>query len=101
MLSEAGIVGPPNGSKPREVMISEEQYEAGKLRLVPFPLHDRAKSVAPSSYLGEDENEEIEEEEDEVLDFSRDENSSEELEDDDSSSDEEEQEDVEEEQERC
>jgi S-DNA-T family DNA segregation ATPase FtsK/SpoIIIE len=99
MLEEAGIVGPPNGSKPREVMISEEQYEAGKASLSSFPLHDRAKSVAPSSYLGEDENEEDEEEEDEVLDFSRDENSSEELEDDDSSSDEEEQEDVEEEQE--
>jgi len=70
MLEEAGIVGPSNGSKPREVMISEEQYEAGRVSLSSFPIHDRSQSVAPSSYFGEDEEES--DDEDEVIDFSRD-----------------------------
>ncbi|MFA6194874.1 MAG: DNA translocase FtsK 4TM domain-containing protein [Patescibacteria group bacterium] len=58
MLEEAGIIGPSNGAKPREVMISPEQYEAmGGSDIIGIPVHDRATSVAPDKYLGEDEEE--------------------------------------------
>jgi len=56
MLEEAGIIGPSNGSKPRDVMISQEQYEAmSGSRLAGIPIHDRAAASAPDNYLGEDE----------------------------------------------
>lgn len=56
MLEEAGIIGPSNGAKPREVMISPEQYEAmGGSDIVGIPVHDRAASSAPDKYLEEDE----------------------------------------------
>ncbi|MFA5183945.1 MAG: DNA translocase FtsK [Patescibacteria group bacterium] len=59
MLEEAGIIGPSNGAKPREVMISQEQYEAmGASPLSGLPVHNRNEAVAPDSYLGEDEEEE-------------------------------------------
>jgi S-DNA-T family DNA segregation ATPase FtsK/SpoIIIE len=59
MLEEAGIIGPSNGAKPREVMISPEQYEAmGGSDIVGIPVHNRATSVAPDKYLGEDDEEE-------------------------------------------
>ena len=66
MLEEAGIIGPSNGAKPREVMISREQYEAMSTEVISgIPVHDRATSSAPASYLGEED----EEEEDDVLVF--------------------------------
>ncbi len=56
MLEEAGIIGPSNGAKPREVMISAEQYEAMNTEVISgIPVHDRASTSAPASYLGEDE----------------------------------------------
>lgn len=56
MLEEAGIIGPSNGAKPREVMISQEQYEAmGSEVISGIPVHDRASTSAPASYLGGDE----------------------------------------------
>jgi len=56
MLEEAGIIGPSNGSKPREVMISPEQYEAmSGSSIAGIPIHNRAAASAPGSYLGEDE----------------------------------------------
>lgn len=56
MLEEAGIIGPSNGAKPREVMISPEQFEAmGGSDIVGIPVHNRATSAAPDKYLGEDE----------------------------------------------
>jgi len=60
-LEEAGIVGPSNGSKPREILISKEQFEnmeaSGPSGM---PLHNRAAATAPDSFLGEDEDAEEE-----------------------------------------
>ncbi len=74
MLEESGIIGPSNGAKPREVMISPEQYEALNTEVISgIPVHDRAASVAPASYLGEeDEADDDEEEDDDVLVFTND-----------------------------
>ena len=53
MLEEHGFIGPSNGSKPREVLISKEQYEnSGAISAM--PVHNRAESAVPASYL-EDE----------------------------------------------
>jgi S-DNA-T family DNA segregation ATPase FtsK/SpoIIIE len=82
MLEDSGIIGPANGSKPREVLISKEDYESqGGISGV--PLHNRSQVQAPSSYFNdegnddtldftnndenEDEEEEDEEEEEDVL----------------------------------
>jgi DNA segregation ATPase FtsK/SpoIIIE-like protein len=51
MLEEAGFIGPSNGSKPREVLVSKEEYESGVSAL---PVHDRRAAVAPASYLEEE-----------------------------------------------
>lgn len=71
MLEEAGIIGPSNGSKPREVMVSPEQYETmtgGGLS--GLPLHNRAEATAPDNYLDEEESVgEGDEEDNEVLVF--------------------------------
>jgi S-DNA-T family DNA segregation ATPase FtsK/SpoIIIE len=67
MLEEGGIIGPSNGSKPREVMISREQYEAGG-GMSAMPIHNRAESKAPDSYFGSED-----EGDDGVLDFGKDE----------------------------
>jgi len=72
MLEEAGIIGPSNGAKPREVMISAEQYEAmGSAPISAMPVHSRAEASTPDNYLGE-EAEEEEEENDDVLVFKND-----------------------------
>jgi len=57
MLEEAGIIGPSNGAKPREVMISRDQYEAMGGAISALPVHNRAEASAPDNYLGEDEEE--------------------------------------------
>jgi len=55
-LEEAGVNGPSNGSKPREVMVSREQFERlNNLGSSGLPLHDRKSTPDPGSYLGEDE----------------------------------------------
>jgi len=61
MLEEAGVIGPSNGAKPREVMISREQYEA-EGGVSALPIHQRSDAVAPGSYLGEAEDEDEDEE---------------------------------------
>jgi len=72
MLEEAEIIGPSNGAKPREVMISAEQYEAmGSAPISAMPVHSRVEASAPGNYLGE-EAEEEEEENDDVLVFKND-----------------------------
>jgi DNA segregation ATPase FtsK/SpoIIIE, S-DNA-T family len=53
-LEEAGIIGPSNGAKPREILVSESQYAS--LTAQPTAgagLHNRAEAKAPESYLGE------------------------------------------------
>lgn len=59
MLEEAGIIGPSNGAKPREVMISAEQYESlnNGGGISAMPVHNRAETSAPDSYLEEDNTE--------------------------------------------
>ncbi len=58
-LEELGVVGPSNGSKPREILLSKQEYEnsiAGASAMAGMPLHDRKESKAPSDYLyAEDE----------------------------------------------
>ena len=79
-LEEAGIVGSPNGSKPREILISKQQMEEAESQGVSgVSVHDRDEAEEPENYLGEesenppvfkadnadddeDENEEIDEE---------------------------------------
>lgn len=74
MLEEAGIIGPANGSKPREVMISQEQYEAmGASPISALPVHNRAESSAPDNYFGdEDDDEEEPEGDDGTIVFKKD-----------------------------
>ena len=67
MLEEAGIIGPSNGSKPREVLMSEAEYETSASFMSSTPLHNRFSQSEPDNYLEENE----EEEPDDVLDFSR------------------------------
>ncbi|MEK7097352.1 MAG: DNA translocase FtsK, partial [Patescibacteria group bacterium] len=69
LLEEAGVVGPSNGSKPREIMITKEQYENMIDQGVSgVSLHNREEAVAPDEYLGgsdEDGEDDIENEESE------------------------------------
>ena len=52
MLEEAGIIGPSNGSKPREILISREQYENSlSNQTASMPVHDRQESQVPDNYL--------------------------------------------------
>lgn len=56
MLEEAGIIGPSNGSKPREILISNEQLRASSGNSISgMPLHDRSESKAPENYLYQEE----------------------------------------------
>jgi S-DNA-T family DNA segregation ATPase FtsK/SpoIIIE len=55
-LEDNGIIGPSNGSKPREILVSKEQYEAlldqGTSGVV---LHNKEESEAPDNYLSSDD----------------------------------------------
>ncbi|MCD4694260.1 hypothetical protein K8R62_02795, partial [bacterium] len=63
-LEEAGVIGPGNGSKPREVLVSFEDYNSLENQGVSgVNLHNREETEAPNSYFG-DEDEEREDEED-------------------------------------
>lgn len=54
MLEEAGVIGPSNGAKPREVLMTQEQYDS-QGGISALPVHDRASATAPDSYLEDDE----------------------------------------------
>jgi S-DNA-T family DNA segregation ATPase FtsK/SpoIIIE len=63
MLEEEGIIGPSNGAKPREVLISVAEYEArGGGAISSRPVHNRFEASAPDNYLGADETDSKEEE---------------------------------------
>jgi len=63
LLEEAGVIGPSNGSKPREILVSQEQYAAlVEDSIAGMRLHDQATSVAPDEYLPSEESEDEEEE---------------------------------------
>ena len=48
MLEEAGVIGPSNGSKPREVFITVNDLNSG---LSGMPLHSRDNFKAPDNYF--------------------------------------------------
>jgi len=55
-LEEYGVIGPANGSKPREILISKEQYaNLSDQGISGASLHDRESSKAPESFLDNDE----------------------------------------------
>lgn len=56
MLEESGIIGPANGSKPREILISKEQLENMQNQgISAMPVHNRHEMSAPDHYFGNDE----------------------------------------------
>ena len=57
MLEEANIIGPSNGSKPREVLISQQEYDSSQNSLSGIPVHDRSSFESPKSYLSGDDEE--------------------------------------------
>jgi S-DNA-T family DNA segregation ATPase FtsK/SpoIIIE len=70
LLEEAGVVGPGQGAKPREILISREQYDNMINQGVSgVNLHKQEETEAPDEYLdSEDEEEENNKEEDEEKD---------------------------------
>lgn len=68
LLEEMGIIGPSNGAKPREILVSQEQYAAIINQGVSgVRLHNQETAVAPDEYLPvEEDAEEEDEPEDEV-----------------------------------
>ena len=62
LLEEQGIIGPPNGSKPREVLVSREDYEAMINQGVSgVSLHKREEAEAPEEFLETDDEQSEEE----------------------------------------
>ncbi|MDD4900629.1 MAG: DNA translocase FtsK 4TM domain-containing protein [Patescibacteria group bacterium] len=54
LLEEAGVIGPGSGSKPREVLITREQYDSMINQGVSgAPLHQREEAKAPDEFLPE------------------------------------------------
>jgi hypothetical protein len=94
LLEEQGVVGPANGAKPREILITKEQYEAMIDQQVSgVSLHNRDEAVAPDEYLpADDDEEEVDEEEEGEDSDGADGESSEDEEDQEESDDEEEEE---------
>lgn len=57
ILEEMGIVGPANGSKPREIMMTKEQFDSHSANpTAEAPLHDPEESEAQDEYLPADDN---------------------------------------------
>jgi len=54
-LEEAGVVGPANGAKPREILITKRQLESLEdEKISAVSVHNRSEAKAPDSYLGEE-----------------------------------------------
>lgn len=63
LLEEAGVVGPGQGAKPREILISREQYDNMINQAVSgVNLHKQEEAEAPDEYLEEDDDDDEEEE---------------------------------------
>lgn len=57
-LEGAGIIGPSNGSKPREILVSKDQYESLiNNQTSSVSLHNKLESEAPDNYLEDDDKE--------------------------------------------
>lgn len=68
ILEEMGVVGPANGAKPREILLTREQFERiQSVGVSGVPLHNREEAEEPEEYLdtgeegAESEDEEMEE----------------------------------------
>lgn len=56
ILEEHGIIGPSQGSKPREILVSKEEFSALRQESMSgMPLHKREESRPPASFLTEDD----------------------------------------------
>ncbi|MFH1233047.1 MAG: DNA translocase FtsK [Patescibacteria group bacterium] len=56
LLEQEGVIGQANGSKPREVLISQDQYASIiNQETAGAPLHKQEEAEAPDEYLPEDE----------------------------------------------
>ena len=67
LLQDAGVIGPGVGSKPREVLISHEQYDSMiNQGISGAPLHKQAEMLAPDEFLPESDDAEETEDEEEV-----------------------------------
>ena len=56
LLEENGIVGPANGAKPREILVTKEQLEAvSHTAISGVSVHRRDEAKAPKSFLGVDD----------------------------------------------
>lgn len=66
LLEEAGIISAGNGSKPREILITREQYDSMiNQGISGVSLHNREESEAPDEYFAEDDDEDDDDEDDE------------------------------------
>lgn len=62
LLEEAGVISAGNGSKPREILITREQYDSMiNQGISGVSLHNRDESEAPDEYLAENDDGEDEE----------------------------------------
>jgi S-DNA-T family DNA segregation ATPase FtsK/SpoIIIE len=69
LLEEQGVIGPPNGSKPREVLVSREEYEAMiNQGISGVSLHKREEAEAPDEFLETDDEQSEEESAEEAED---------------------------------
>ena len=56
LLEAAGVVGPANGAKPREILVNQSQYKMEQsMPTSGMPVHSREEASAPDSYLGQEE----------------------------------------------
>ncbi len=54
ILEEQGLVGPSNGAKPREIMMTLEQYESSQGQtMAGMPVHNQQTAQAPNNYLSD------------------------------------------------
>lgn len=52
---KAVLLGPSNGAKPREIMVTKEQYASMvQDSIAGVRLHDQATATPPDNYLGDD-----------------------------------------------
>ena len=71
-MEEAGMIGPSNGSKPREILISQQEFDRSTATAIAgASLHNKATATKPSSYL-DDVNEDDVEGDDGTFEFEKD-----------------------------
>jgi S-DNA-T family DNA segregation ATPase FtsK/SpoIIIE len=66
-LEDAGIIGPGSGAKPREILISKEQYENLLSQGISgVSLHSKEETEAPDEYLSDEEEDDEDDDDDDV-----------------------------------